>query len=524
MGVVHSKVYSSSADPVDGTDWNADHVDSNGNAAPTWTVDASDNVVGLANPSGNTIKTTRPATIVLMGDSITGRNYDTDGSTYNRFDRSGYWTWAAELLEQRLLVINEAGVSGNSTAQILARFTDEVVTVAPGYCFLMAGINDVVSGVAVATTIANLESMYARGVGAGITMIAATILPSTQVNTDTERFKLHYVNNWIRNYCASMQGMILVDAYAAWADPSNGDPVSAMVSDGTHPTYQGAAAIGRAIYDVLGPVIPKMHAKQSVNYSFGSHTRNPMTYGDNAGGVNGWTLGTGITGQGPDNWVTARTGTSTAVASKSARSDWRQGSFLKLAVTTGSAQNRVQTYPTDILFQDWSSGGSATANRRIRPTTPNGRNYLITTGGTHAVGADPTGSWSTTLGATVTSGTATLLVIESLDPGDIVFGQCEFEASSFSGAAAIRLKVTCYSAAYGSTLYDSYGGFVDGALTLPTYVTPAGVLRTPEFTIPASTMIIRTLIEVFGDAGVTGDLLVTGMELRRQLTSHTFTQ
>lgn len=71
MGVVHAKVYSSSADPVDGTDWNADHVDGNGNSAPTWAVDANNRVTGLIGPDGYDRPVTHSYRTVLFGDSMT---------------------------------------------------------------------------------------------------------------------------------------------------------------------------------------------------------------------------------------------------------------------------------------------------------------------------------------------------------------------------------------------------------------------------------------------------------------------
>lgn len=464
-------------------------------------------------------------TVVFFGDSITGRGYDSPDSVTNQYNATGYSTWLNILQMQRLLIANESGVSGDSTALALARIYTDVTAFAPKRCVVMLGINDVVGGVALSTSITNLSTIYRILLSRGIYVVACTVLPSTQVNTDLERTKLDLLNNFIRDTALSTPGMTLADTYAAWVDYSNGDPVSTMVADGTHPTYVGAVAVARALSDVFSSILPSVRRCTS-NYSkFGCGFLNPMAYGDNAGGANGWTLNTGMTGQGPNNWVADRTGTATGVCSKVARaSTWRQGDLLQVAHTGGSANNRTIIYPADIIFQAWSSGGSGTANRRIRPTTYNGCNYLVTTGGSFAAGADPTASWSTVKGATVTDGTVTMIVVDSMDPGEKLYGSMEFEADSFSGGATLRLKATCFSASYAGTLYSSYGNFVDGTYTNPTYVPANGVLRTPEFVVPASTMIFRLAIECFSEAAVTGNYRVTAAEIRKQPVSYTFTR
>lgn len=56
MSVKHAKVSqrpdTSDSSIIQASDWNADHVDGNGNALPTYSYDSSGNVVGLAGPNG----------------------------------------------------------------------------------------------------------------------------------------------------------------------------------------------------------------------------------------------------------------------------------------------------------------------------------------------------------------------------------------------------------------------------------------------------------------------------------------
>ena len=54
-GVYHRKVYVSATSPILGSDYNDYHVDTNGNAPPTWAVDGSNNVTGLVGPDGTRV-------------------------------------------------------------------------------------------------------------------------------------------------------------------------------------------------------------------------------------------------------------------------------------------------------------------------------------------------------------------------------------------------------------------------------------------------------------------------------------
>src|SRR5262245_579433 len=94
-------------------------------------------------------------------------------------------------------------------------------------------------------------------------------------------------------------------------------------------------------------------------------------------------------------------------------------------MTPVAANNRAWLQQTAIIAAlastAWSSNGSVVLNRRYRPTVSNGRPYICTVAGNFASGADPTGSWSTQIGATFTDGTGTFRVVESISPGDTVY-------------------------------------------------------------------------------------------------------
>lgn len=205
-------------------------------------------------------------TIVLFGDSITERNRVSTASLKTN-DQRGYFTWANILLNQRLWLLNVAGVSGNTTTQMLARITADVLAYAPGWCVVQGGHNDIVGSASHATIVANLTTIYQTLLKAGIRVVATTITP---YNSDTvgQNVIRNSVNRWMREYALSTPGIVLCDWAAYVADPDDNVATSYWIptysaaggstsQDGIHPAALGAARMGRRLYQVLDPVVPK---------------------------------------------------------------------------------------------------------------------------------------------------------------------------------------------------------------------------------------------------------------------------
>src|SRR5207249_2741333 len=91
-----------------------------------------------------------------------------------------YNTCYSNKLQARLgpfaYIIN-AGVSGNQTSDLLARFAVDVTSQRPSDVVLCIGIVDTFSGTASATTIANITTMINTLVAANITPRLMTLLP-----------------------------------------------------------------------------------------------------------------------------------------------------------------------------------------------------------------------------------------------------------------------------------------------------------------------------------------------------------
>lgn len=183
-----------------------------------------------------------------------------DGFTQSGYVRNPYWladngwpTWARILLGNRMRVLYNAGVGGNTLAQMLARLQADVIARAPAWCSVMGGINDI-AGLSADQITAQLSEIYRQLRANGIRIIAHTILPlgSGHASYSVGNYqKILTVNQWIRQQCQKSRSMWLCDSYRAIVDPfsATGQPKAGhLASDNIHPSARGARAIADAFY------------------------------------------------------------------------------------------------------------------------------------------------------------------------------------------------------------------------------------------------------------------------------------
>jgi lysophospholipase L1-like esterase len=131
--------------------------------------------------------------IVGFGDSIVyGSNYPQPW-LYTLLDRlaagaivyTPEWPWIWDLPSTRHdrwyqadeVRIYNSGIDGNTTAEMLARFEEDVVAVRPDACLILGGANDIFRDVPVSAIEENLVQMYEKCAAAGITPVACTLTP-----------------------------------------------------------------------------------------------------------------------------------------------------------------------------------------------------------------------------------------------------------------------------------------------------------------------------------------------------------
>ena len=162
--------------------------------------------------------------VVFMGDSITQA-----------------WAQAHPLFFSHNRV--DRGISGQTTAQMLARFQTDVINLRPAAVHILGGTNDIAENGGPTTLEAiegNLKSMAKMAQSHHIKIVLGTLLPTTQYPWRPAIKpvpKILALNNWIRAY-SRQNGFCLADYYSAMnngaAGLSNEDS-----NDGVHPTSQG---------------------------------------------------------------------------------------------------------------------------------------------------------------------------------------------------------------------------------------------------------------------------------------------
>jgi len=166
--------------------------------------------------------------VVFYGDSIT-EGWGPTGSS--RFFRGKPYV--------------NRGISGQTTAQMLVRFRQDVIDLKPAVVVILAGTNDIAGNTGPATQQMiedNLHSMVELAKAHGIAVVLSSVLPVSAYPWRPGSHpadQVRALNAALQAY-ASQQGLVWLDYYAAMANAAGGlDPN--LARDGVHPTDAGYA-------------------------------------------------------------------------------------------------------------------------------------------------------------------------------------------------------------------------------------------------------------------------------------------
>ena len=179
--------------------------------------------------------------VVFFGDSIT-QSWDLD----KYFPSAGY--------------VNR-GISGQTTAQMLVRFRQDVIAINPQVVVILAGTNDIAENLGPTTLEeieSNLMSMVDIAEGNGVRVVLSSVLPAGQYPWRKELKpieKIVALNNWLAGY-SSGRGLVYVDYFAAMQNDMHWMKVD-LSTDGVHPNAAGYALmrtlVEPAILEALRP-------------------------------------------------------------------------------------------------------------------------------------------------------------------------------------------------------------------------------------------------------------------------------
>jgi acyl-CoA thioesterase-1 len=137
------------------------------------------------------------------------------------------------------------GIAGQTTAQMLVRFRQDVIALKPAVVVILAGTNDIAGNTGAATQAMiedNLHSMVELAKANGIAVVLSSVLPVSDYPWRPgvqPAAKVRALNAALRAY-AQQHSLVWLDYHAAMANAEGGlDPP--LAKDGVHPTPAGYA-------------------------------------------------------------------------------------------------------------------------------------------------------------------------------------------------------------------------------------------------------------------------------------------
>ncbi len=192
-----------------------------------------------------------PVKIVCFGDSVTGLYYHTGG-------HRAYTDMVGIALQQiypkaKIEMIN-AGISGHTTVQGLARMEKDVLFHRPDVVTVMFGLNDLAKSGDLEAYRANLVKIVKRTRAAGGEPVLCT--PNSVKTTEPRPFEKLVEYCRVVREVAAREKVALCDSFAAFEKMRADDPLAwrLTLSDEIHPNMAGHKAIAEQIAETISGV------------------------------------------------------------------------------------------------------------------------------------------------------------------------------------------------------------------------------------------------------------------------------
>lgn len=453
-----------------------------------------------------------PMKLVVLGDSFDALGFASAG-----YETSFGWVPQLNLKAGKPFYLVNAGIDGNTTTMMRARFATDVLSQGKCWVKIPAGtVNDPANGILPETAIANGEAMCEQAEKAGLRVILATCPTNGLVkNTAYPERRRYYnaVNTWARNY-AQAKGHLLADIDRYSTDPTTNDFLTGYaLVDGVHFSTRGCQAVALGVFGDIGSQLPKRVVNGGLMDPYNLIGMIGTPVGDNAGAlqtdsaalkaaaggyvINPGTAGGVVSGNGPNGWAVRKgtqNGAASAVTSVVAAANGI-GLAGRIVFTCGAdAYNDVRfTIGADGLSATagrwniaWGAGQQITWNLRRRPIVANGYSYCpvaFTGAGAgkygNTGGAEP--AWIAEEGAFILDNEVLWMAQRIPLPGERLYAELRGTTSALTGRAAPEMRLAYTDT--GSTTISTYDNFHTNDNTRGQYEASAHgdfVLRTRE--------------------------------------------
>jgi lysophospholipase L1-like esterase len=197
--------------------------------------------------------------LAVTGDSIALGGATPNTTPIHYYNGNAEITLFASLYSDgRVRCVDNRGVNGENSTQVLARFASDLASMdpPPHAIYIYAGTNDSNTD-RTALTRQNIIAMVTMARSLGIAPILGTLVPSNARDSATKA-SVDAFNAWLLLYGAA-NNILVLDVYREGVDPTTGDWKSGWSTDGLHPnpTVSGPA-IGMAVADQLAAYFPSV--------------------------------------------------------------------------------------------------------------------------------------------------------------------------------------------------------------------------------------------------------------------------
>ena len=182
-------------------------------------------------PAPKTPAPVKVYTFVAMGDSLTA--WPSESSWPDRLDKG----------DANLRILNNAGVPGDTTADMRSRFDRDVLAYKPNVVFILGGTNDLGHKISQATTIANLKAMLVAAKSKGIRVFLMTIPPDSFTSMAPAIDSLNAAIVRLGN----ANSVVVIDIHSPLST-STGVYVRSFTSDGLHFSVLGSATVATTVH------------------------------------------------------------------------------------------------------------------------------------------------------------------------------------------------------------------------------------------------------------------------------------
>ena len=187
--------------------------------------------------------------IVCIGDSLTS------GFGVFKDER-----WTDILIKNFNLNIINKGINGDTTAGMLCRFFDDVISLKPSHVIIMGGCNDLLSNRSIKNIEINLEEMINDSLKNNIIPIIATEIPvietmakrkwSQDANYSYVKENSILYREWILAF-SNTNNLSCLDFYTLYQEKLNSLTPRDLYVDGLHPTALGHKLMAEAAAQII---------------------------------------------------------------------------------------------------------------------------------------------------------------------------------------------------------------------------------------------------------------------------------